>query len=312
MDGGVIAGQVGPANAAAGSGAVMLADSVAHYRFNGAMQNASAPLAPDPQKKPPGHNGISLKIIEPPNRQQVTAAIAGLQHEMRAGRSYLVNYCSQTDVEVATLPAALFAESTAPFTVWLENEFISFSPEAFIAINGNSVSTNPMKGTGGDADQLLADAKEQAEHATVVDLLRSDLSQVASGVRVTDYRYLTRIDRSTGPLYQTSTRISGTMPDNWRATMGEWLPRLLPAGSISGAPKQETVGLIREFETEPRGFFTGIAVLFDGENLQSAVLIRYLDLSGPQLKFRSGAGITIYSDPVAEYDEIISKVYIPL
>ncbi len=94
--------------------------------------------------------------------------------------------------------------------------------------------------------------------------------------------------------------------------IGEWLPKLLPAGSITGAPKKKTIELIHKYETEPRGFFTGVAVLFDGENLMSSVLIRYLDLAARPLKFRSGAGITIYSDPAEEYQEILNKVYIPV
>lgn len=258
------------------------------------------------------HSPHALQILTPPNRQQVVSAIHALQAEMQAGRSYLVNYCSQTGVRLNLPPERLFERSAAPFTVWLESEFISFSPEAFVSVSGDTIFTNPMKGTGPDAAALLADAKEQAEHATVVDLLRNDLGRVATGVKIEDYRFVSRIERESGPLFQTSTRISGRLPPDWRDHLGEWLPMLLPAGSISGAPKQETLQLIRQSETESRGFFTGVAVLFDGENLQSAVLIRYLDLSQPQVRFRSGAGVTIYSDPEAEYAEILSKVYVPL
>jgi para-aminobenzoate synthetase component 1 len=209
--------------------------------------------------------------------------------------------------------AELFAAAKAPFTFWLEGHFLAFSPEPFVTVRGCTISTTPMKGTGTDKAALLADAKEQAEHATVVDLLRNDLSQVASKVRIEDYRFVSQIRRADGSvLYQTSSRICGEMPADWREHIGDWLPRLLPAGSISGAPKKETLELIRRFESEPRGFFTGVAVLFDGENLASAVLIRFLDLTGDVVKFRSGAGITIYSDPAQEYDEIVSKVYFPL
>ncbi len=177
----------------------------------------------------------------------------------------------------------------------------------------NQISTTPMKGTGFDAAALLADQKEQAEHATVVDLLRNDLGRVARDIRLGDYRYLTHIPQADGcTLYQTSTEIHGTLPADWRSHIGEWLPKLLPAGSVTGAPKKETVELIRRFESEPRGFFTGVAVLFDGESLYSCVLIRFLDLADDVLKFRSGAGITIYSDPEREYEEILSKVYIPV
>ena len=190
---------------------------------------------------------------------------------------------------------------------------MAFSPEAFITVMENQISTNPMKGTGFDSGLLLADTKEQAEHATVVDLLRNDLGQVARDIRLGDYRYLTAIPQVGGrTLYQTSTEIKGTMPQDWRDHIGHWLPRLLPAGSVTGAPKKETVALIRRFEAEPRGFFTGVAVLFDGANLYSCVLIRFLDLAGETLKFRSGAGITIYSDAEQEYEEILNKVYIPV
>lgn len=273
-----------------------------------AMENHSSPHTTAMEF----HSQHAMQITRPPDRQQVVGAIRSLQAEMRLGRSYLVNYCSQTGVALNLPPEALFERSAAPFTVWLEGEFISFSPEAFVSVTGDTIFTNPMKGTGPNAAALLADAKEQAEHATVVDLLRNDLGRVATGVKIEDYRFVSRIERETGPLFQTSTRISGRLPADWREHLGEWLPMLLPAGSISGAPKQETLQLIAGSETEARGFFTGVAVLFDGENLQSAVLIRYLDLSQPQVKFRSGAGITIYSDPGAEYEEILSKVYVPL
>lgn len=254
----------------------------------------------------------ALSVTELPAKQGVVAAITALQAEMRDGYSYLVNYCSQSSVMTGYSPAELFAAAKAPYIFWLEGHFLSFSPEPFIMVRGRQISTTPMKGTGTDRTELLADEKEQAEHATVVDLLRNDLGQVATQVRVEEYRYVSEIRRSDGSvLYQTSSRICGEMPADWREHIGDWLPRLLPAGSISGAPKRETLELIRRFESEPRGFFTGVAVLFDGENLFSAVLIRFLDLAGDVQKFRSGAGITIYSDPQQEYDEIVSKVYFP-
>ncbi len=248
-----------------------------------------------------------------PSKQRFISAITALQAEMRDGYSYLVNYCSQSMVEMHYSPAELFAAAKAPYKFWLEGHFLSFSPEAFVTVRGLQITTTPMKGTGTDRAALLSDAKEQAEHATVVDLLRNDLGQVARQVRVEDYRYVSEIRRGDGSaLYQTSSRICGEMPPDWRSHIGDWLPRLLPAGSISGAPKKETLELIRRFEDEPRGFFTGVAVLFDGENLFSAVLIRFLDLAGEVQKFRSGAGITIYSDPEQEYDEVVSKVYFPV
>lgn len=260
------------------------------------------------------HSGASpLAILTRPERTDTVRRIQQLQQELAQGRSYLVNFCSQTAVQLNSSPAELFAASRAPYTVWLDGHFLAFSPEAFVTVTGNTIETRPMKGTGFSRAELLSDAKEQAEHATVVDLLRNDLSRVAIRVRLADYRYLTEIPQADGRvLYQTSSLITGRMPDNWRSTIGTWLPQLLPAGSVTGAPKRETLSLIKRYEKSPRGFFTGIAFLFDGENFYSAVLIRYLDLSQKPILFRSGAGITVYSDADREYEEILSKVYIPL
>lgn len=286
------------------SGHVELPAGRLHFRLSGAAQDKFTAMD--------FHSRPAFSILKLPPREDTIAAILALQAEMRNGYSYLVNYCSQSLVATRYSPAELFAAAKAPYTFWLENCFLAFSPECFITVIADKICTTPMKGTGTDRAGLLADPKEQAEHATVVDLMRNDLGQVAHRVRLEDYRYLSKIRRGDGSiLYQTSSRICGDMPANWRAHIGDWLPRLLPAGSISGAPKQKTLELIRRFETEPRGFFTGVAVLFDGENLVSAVLIRFLDLAGAVVKFRSGAGITIYSDPAQEYDEIVSKVYFP-
>jgi para-aminobenzoate synthetase component 1 len=291
-------------NARARMGMVELPGGRFHFRFPGAAHYQ--PVAMDFHSRP------AFSVAELPTKRSVTASIAALQAEMRAGYSYLVNYCSQTSVFLNYPPAELFAAAKAPHAFWLEGHFLAFSPEPFITVTGRKIRTTPMKGTGRDPAALLSDAKEQAEHATVVDLLRNDLGRVACGIRVEKYRYVSKIRCSDGSLlYQTSSRICGEMPSDWREHIGDWLPRLLPAGSISGAPKRETLELIRRFESEPRGFFTGVAVLFDGENLFSAVLIRFLDLAGDVPKFRSGAGITIYSDPEQEYEEIVSKVYFP-
>jgi len=258
-------------------------------------------------------NASPLTVITPPARTDTIQRIQQLQQELANGRSYLANFCSQTTVQLNSTPAELFVASRAPYTVWLDGHFLVFSPEAFVTVEGNAIQTRPMKGTGFSGEDLLADAKEQAEHATVVDLLRNDLSRVATQVRLEDYRYLSEIPQTDGRvLYQTSSLITGRMPENWRDTIGAWLPQLLPAGSVTGAPKRETLSLIQRYEKIPRGFFTGIAFLFDGENFYSAVLIRYLDLSQTPILFRSGAGVTVYSDAEREYEEILSKVYIPL
>lgn len=287
-------------------GRITLGAHALHFKFNCAPQYIRAMQHRNAAKPP-------MVIEREPKRPVILQSIQALQHELGDGFSYLVNYCSQTEIRLVEPLISSFAASVAPFTVFFENQFISFSPEAFVSIVNNEIITTPMKGTGYDDAALLADAKEQAEHATIVDLLRNDIGRVATGIQLGRYRYLTGIPQSDGrTLYQTSTEIRGKMPADWRSRIGEWLPLLLPAGSVTGAPKKKTVELIRKYENEPRGFFTGIAAAFDGEHFYSCVLIRYIDLVSTPYKFRSGAGITIYSDPEAEYREILSKVYLPV
>jgi para-aminobenzoate synthetase component 1 len=88
---------------------------------------------------------------------------------------------------------------------------------------------------------------------------------------------------------------------------------MLPAGSICGAPKKRTLEIITEAEGERRGFYTGVAGVFDGRDLDSGVLIRFIEQTpSGELRFRSGGGITAKSDARSEYDELIQKVYVPI
>ena len=114
-------------------------------------------------------------------------------------------------------------------------------------IENGFIYSYPMKGTIDaslpDArERILADRKEEAEHATIVDLIRNDLSQVASEVTVSRYRYIDELQTNRGRLLQVSSEIRGKLPENWKASLGDILFRLLPAGSITGAPKKKDDG----------------------------------------------------------------------
>ena len=158
-------------------------------------------------------------------------------------------------------------------------------------------------------NRILADKKEQAEHATIVDLLRNDLSKVANEVRVNKYRYYEVIKSNAKKLGQVSSEICGTLPEDFPNSIGDILWELLPAGSISGAPKNKTVQIIREVEGTTRGYYTGIAGHFDGQNLDSCILIRYIDQN---YTYKSGGGITHLSSMEEEYQELIDKIYVPI
>ena len=238
---------------------------------------------------------------------------AGLQR----GDSFLTNLTFPTPVRLPVDLPTVYRSVEAKYRVLLPGEFVCFTPETFVTIDRQGViATSPMKGTAVDTpagrEALLADPKEIAEHATIVDLMRNDLSQVASGVHVTNYRYLRPTERRGGALVQTSTDIEGKLPPGWRARLGDTLLRLLPAGSVSGAPKAATLKLIHQAEGQPRGYYCGIAGYFDGQQLDTCVLIRYLAQRGGRYYFHSGGGITARSDWRREYEEMNAKIRLPL
>ena len=112
-----------------------------------------------------------------------------------------------------------------------------------------------MKGTINatlpDAEnQLLTNEKEQREHYTIVDLMRNDLSMVAKNIQVKKFRYIDRIKTQKGEILQTSSEIYGKLNENWQNQIGDILEKLLPAGSISGAPKEKTTQIIQQAEKQ--------------------------------------------------------------
>ena len=207
--------------------------------------------------------------------------------------------------------------SVSKYKLWVKDSFTVFSPETFVKIEEGEISTFPMKGTidasvTNAEEMILNDLKEQAEHATIVDLLRNDLSRIAEKVEVKKYRYIDRVYTHRNELLQTSSEIIGQLPENFNSHLGDIIFSMLPAGSISGAPKRKTLEIIREVEEYERGFYTGIFGQFDGRNLDSAVMIRYMEQKGEHLIFKSGGGITSFSNCRKEYGEMLAKVYVPI
>ena len=189
--------------------------------------------------------------------------------------------------------------------------------ESFCSFLSGDFCSYPMKGTIDatlpDAVQtLMNDGKEAAEHATIVDLIRNDLSIVASHVRVERYRYIDVLQTNRGPILQTSSEICGELPEDYKRQLGDILFSMLPAGSITGAPKKKTMQIIREAEGYERGFYTGIIGYFDGNNMDSAVMIRFVEQEADGMYFKSGGGITFKSDARSEYEEMKQKIYVPI
>lgn len=237
-----------------------------------------------------------------------------IKQQIEYGNSFLVNLTTETPIVTNLSLGEIFDRVAAKYSCWLKDAFVCFSPETFIKIIDQKIYSYPMKGTV-DAnlpnaeETILKDAKELAEHATIVDLIRNDLSRVSTNVKVDKFRFYEKIKTQNGLLGQVSSEISGDLQSNYNEHIGDIIFDLLPAGSICGAPKAKTEKIIFDAEQKDRGYYTGIAGYFDGINLDSCVLIRYLQENNI---YRSGGGITFQSDATKEYQEMIEKVYVPI
>ena len=252
----------------------------------------------------------------PLGKKEYTEAFNRVQEEIKAGNSYLLNLTAASQLVIDYSLEEIYHYSDAKFKLLFKDHFVCFSPERFVKIHHNTIFTHPMKGTIDatlpDAKAtILANEKEMAEHTMVVDLLRNDLSMVSTNVRVERFRYVERIEAGDRPLLQVSSQIAGDLEEGWQDRIGDIILRLLPAGSITGTPKKSTTEIIHEIENYERGFYTGVFGLFDGESLDSAVMIRFIEQIDDLLFYKSGGGITIDSDVDSEYDEMCEKIYVP-
>lgn len=240
-----------------------------------------------------------------------------VQKNLKAGNSYLINYTQKTRIETDLSLSEIFQFSKAKYKILYQDKFVCFSPETFIKIIDNKIFTYPMKGTidaniENAKDLLKNDVKEKAEHYTVVDLLRNDLSMVADEVQVDEFQRIDFIETKQKNLYAMSSKISGEVKEEYKGKVGSLLQKLLPAGSILGAPKPKTLEVILEAENYDRSWYTGVCGWFDGRNLDTCVMIRFIEKEGDDLYFKSGGGITHLSRLEDEYEEMKNKIYVPI
>lgn len=233
------------------------------------------------------------------------------------GNSFLTNLTCETPIEINLSLEEIYRYSNAKYKFLWKDRFVCFSPETFVKIRDGKIFSYPMKGTidasvENAEEKILSDKKEMAEHYTIVDLIRNDLSRVSKKVSVPKFRYIDRLKTNEKTLLQVSSEISGELPDDFHQNLGRIFDQLLPAGSICGAPKEKTVEIICEAESYEREFYTGVFGVFDGKNLDSAVMIRFIEATKKGFVFKSGGGITHQSQANDEYKEMIQKVYVPI
>lgn len=283
-------------------------DTEIKYDFNGITNDSSTPIK----------NECDFTWnIDMPTIESYAKGFNIVRKNIMAGNSYLANYTCCVPVKTNMSMKYIFKNSKAKYRILIKDKLVCFSPESFIKIKDSRIYSFPMKGTADatspDAESiLLSDVKESAEHATIVDLIRNDLSKIATNVRVDKYRYIDYISNNTGKIIQTSSQISGQLPKDYRQHIGDIIASQLPAGSITGAPKKKTVDIIAEAEDYQRGFYTGTMGICINGNIDSAVMIRFIEKKGDGYVFKTGGGITSKSDCSKEYHEIKQKIYVPI
>jgi para-aminobenzoate synthetase component 1 len=228
-----------------------------------------------------------------------------IREEIASGGVYQVNACRRLSVRSsATLDLAftnILQSNPAPFASYLrfgEFEIASASPELFLTRSGDQIKTSPIKGTKRSAIEKFGN-KDRAENVMIVDLMRNDLGQICipGSIAVPD---LLRDEEHPGLSHLVSD-VTGQLRGG--ISWSEILKALLPAGSISGAPKSAAKRIIAELEPEPRNTYCGVMGWVHGDQAVLSVAIRTFWREGEYIHFGTGAGITWSSDAEAEWDE---------
>ncbi|SIR09930.1 aminodeoxychorismate synthase component I [Maribacter ulvicola] len=251
------------------------------------------------------------------SKEVYNKAFNTVKQELNNGNSFLLNLTFPTVLDTTVGLEEIYKKAHAPYKLLYKDKFVVFSPECYLKIKDESIFSYPMKGTINShiphaEELLLSNKKELYEHNTIVDLIRNDLSMIAKKVRVNKFRFVDKIKKGNQELLQTSTEIQGELPKNWKDKFASLLLKTLPAGSISGAPKKKTLEIISNAEISPRGFYTGIFGVFDGQQIDSAVSIRFIEKINDKLVYKSGGGITHLSEMEEEYQELLEKIYVPI
>lgn len=264
-------------------------------------------------------------FLEPAiSREDYIEDVKGLQEHIHRGDIYEVNYCMEFNARghIAD-PAALFVRlverSHMPFAAFIKfgrKYALSASPERFITKRGNKLYSMPMKGTApkgstpaeteANRRQLQESEKERAENIMITDLVRNDLSVVATkgSVMVEELCGI----YSFPSILQSVSTISAEIPGN--TTLEAILRATFPMGSMTGAPKISAMQLISEFEKRKRGLFSGsIGYISPDGDFDLNVVIRTLlyDEDSAFLSYTAGSAITALSDAEQEYEECLLK-----
>lgn len=267
-----------------------------------AIERALADPAPVPPPAPGRRWASSL------DRTEYEARVHTVRELIGAGECYQVNLTRRLTgppLDPVALWHACAAGNPAPHACfWRDGHgsaVVGASPERYLRLDGRRVETRPIKGTAACAAALRASAKDHAENVMIVDLARNDLGRVCVPGTI-DASDLFRVERHPGLVHLVST-VRGVLRDD--VGFGALLRATFPAASITGAPKPRVMQAIADLEPVPRGIYCGATGWYDADTRRAdlAVAIRTFACGPATTTFGVGAGITIDSDPAAEWAE---------
>ncbi|UOQ85275.1 aminodeoxychorismate synthase component I [Gracilibacillus salinarum] len=255
--------------------------------------------------------------------QQYHKHIHHIKNAIAEGNTYQVNYTTRLEANFNGSAyhyyQQLLANQHASYCAYLDigtQQILSVSPELFFSVENNRITTKPMKGTikrgkTFEEDEQLKkrlkhSTKDQAENVMIVDLLRNDLGRIAKPGSV---RVKSLFDIESYPtVHQMTSTITAELETN---TIYEWFRALFPCGSITGAPKVETMKYIATLENTPREIYCGaIGFISPDRSATFNVPIRTVLINGNKATYGTGGGITWDSSSEGEYQELQQKAEI--
>ena len=268
-----------------------------------------------------GHTGSFEPADSTMDRDGFMRSVESAKSHIAAGDVYQlvlsVGFHGNADVDPFDVYRSLRLLNPSPYMYFIDLDgiqIIGSSPEALVRLTGRKAELRPIAGTrprmpDPDEDrsaerELLADAKEAAEHVMLVDLARNDLGRVAvpGSIRVDPYRAIERYSH----VMHLVSGVFGDLEDD--ADGFDVFAAAFPAGTVVGAPKVRALQLIAEMEPARRGFYAGTVGYFGhGGTMDQAITIRTIVMEGGTYRFQAGAGIVADSDPAAEWEEVQSK-----
>lgn len=276
---------------------------------------AISDLPPLPEWQSP----VDVKEDSP---QQFTDGVLRILDYLAEGDVFQVNLSRgwQVALDAPLQPAALFQRlrdhNPAPFAgIFSAGDWsvVSASPERLVSVQGREVATRPIAGTrprfDGDDDaaricELVGHPKERAEHVMLIDLERNDLGRVCTpGSVVVDELMVVE---SYAHVHHIVSNVRGELKGD--VTPGAVIAAVFPGGTITGCPKIRCMQIISELEGQGRGAYTGAMGWLNRDgDMDLNILIRSAECEAGMLRFRTGAGIVIDSDPQHELDETRAK-----